>query len=275
MSNSNPTSPADRNQRLESYLDGLLSADEVQQFEQELADDPQLQQEVQLQGQIDESLSRMFVAPDAPVDILALADSAPTDGPLVDLPPRDPDLSRKHRRIILTVLAASLAWAIVGWRVYVSSTDDGYRELALADIYEKCVDDGFQPKWVCDDDREFAETFQRRQGVPLLLKPESQDVMVGLSYLKGVSPKTTTMLARVDNQPVLVFVDRLDRDTRPEKPSWSSGLHLFRQELDGLVLYEITPLPEARVLSSFFVPSELPAGEGLDESTAPEESENS
>ncbi|MGI9427842.1 MAG: hypothetical protein ACR2NM_04245 [Bythopirellula sp.] len=170
--------------------------------------------------------------------------------------------TKKNRRAIFAVLAASIAWAIVGWKFYLQSDDDGYQQVALADIYQKCVADGFRPKWVCDDDREFAETFQRRQGKPLLLKPAAKDLMVGLSYLKGITSRTTTMLARVDGEPILVFVDILQRDSKPAKPAWSSGLNLFRQELAGLVLYEVTPLDQPRVLANFYIPesTELPTG---------------
>ncbi|MEM8943890.1 MAG: hypothetical protein AAGD11_01810 [Planctomycetota bacterium] len=259
MPDSDHSKSAEREDRLEAFLDGLLSPDEAAEFKRIAANDPLLQREIELQQSIDASLARSFVAPTAPRDILQLAQQE-------DLEPVEPASmhgtsggTSKQRRMVLMVLAASIAWAVAGWRMYVASNDDGYQELALADIYQECVDGGFQPKWVCDDDREFAETFQKRQGQPLLLKPDSQDLMVGLSYLKGISAKTTTMLARVEGEPVLVFVDSLDRDTKPEKPSWGSGLNLFRQELDGLVLYELSPLAEPRVLSNFYVPEELPA----------------
>ena len=206
----------------------------------------------------------MFVAPQAPIDIVALARQQEENTVELASSEQSRVAPGKKARQLMMIVAACVAWAIVGWQIFVASTDDGYVEVAMADIYEKCVDDGFQPKWVCDDDREFAETFQKRQGQPLLLKPESRDVMVGLSYLKGISAHTTTMLASVDGEPVLVFVDSLERDTQPDKPSWSSGLNLFRKELDGLVLYELSPLDEPRVLSNFYIPDELPPATGSD-----------
>ena len=197
------------------------------------------------------------MAPAPPADILALAENATSVADLKQLAPRETndatDRAEQKKRW-LAVLAACLIWIFVGIRFYQSGNDDEYQQLALAEIYSRCVEDGFRPKWVCSDDREFAETFQTRQGLPLLLRPESQDMMVGLSYLQGITELTTVMLARVEGEPVLVFVDKLSSDTSPADPSWSSGLNLFRKELDELVLYELTPLEESRVLSEFYIP---------------------
>lgn len=258
MSDIHQPQPTEPEERLEAYLDGLMSPVESAEFERQTANDSGVIREIELQAKIDNSLAKTFDAP-APVDILALAAQANTtndasDTAVVERAKPVPATSGKRVRMIATVLAACVAWVIVGRMIFQQMGDEGYQELALAEIYESSVESGFTPKWVCEDNVEFAQTFQRRQGVPLLLKPESQDVMVGLSYLKGVSPKTTTMLARVDGEPVLVFVDRIDRDTQPEKPSWWSGLNLFRSELEDLVLYEVTPHAEPRVLSSFYIP---------------------
>ena len=249
--------------RLEAYLDSLMSPAEQRAFETELAGNEQLRRECDLQNQIDVSLGRMFAAPTPPADIAALDDRVSPSEALKQLPVRDQNKIKNRWPTILAILAASIAWVVVGLKVYRASTDDGYRQLALVDIYQKCIADGFQPKWVCDDDQDFAETFQKRQGVPLLLKPDAQEMMVGLSYLKGITSQTTTMLARIDDQPILVFVDSLARDTHPEQPSSGSGLKLFRQELGGLVLYEITPLSEPLVLEHFYIPelTSLPGGD--------------
>ncbi|MEQ8209851.1 MAG: hypothetical protein RH917_08460 [Lacipirellulaceae bacterium] len=256
-------------ERLEAYLDDCMTPEERQAFESEMAGNEQLRQQYDLQQQLDASLGRLFVAPAAPPDILSLADREGPTKALNELPDRDQEAdketSKKNRRAIFALLAAIIAWIIVGVGIDFDNPKSPYDRLALAEIYEKSVADGFQPKWVCDDDREFAETFQQRQGVPLLLKPDAQDLMVGLSYLSGVTSRTTTMLARVDGKPVLVFVERLALDTKPEAPSWSSGLELFRKELGDLVLYEVTPFSEPRVLEHFYIPETLPP---LEESEA-------
>ena len=143
----------------------------------------------------------------------------------------------------------------LGWQWFLRTND---REIAfvqqpLTEIYETCVAGGFQPYWICEDDAVFAETFRRRQGVSLELRdlpPGSS--MAGLSYLAGLSRESTSMLAHVDGHPVIVFVDRVERDWRPPVGKDArTGLHVFRTERDGLVLYEVTPLAEPHFLDSF------------------------
>jgi len=275
MSDSTHTNPPEPGkqpeprQQIDAYLDGLLAPAVQQTFERELATNDSPRRECELQQQVDASLVRSFSPPPPPADILAFCSGEPTaDDELGSdernrLAATEPAEPARRRWTSFAVIAAAIAWIVVGVSMYRNSTDDGYQQLALADIYAQCVDDGFQPKWVCDDDREFAATFQRRQGIPLLLKDEAQDKMVGLSYLKGISNQTTTMLARVEGQPILVFVDKKSRDTNPAKPPWLSGLSLFRKELADLVLYEITPLSEPHLIEQFYQPdsiNSLPSG---------------
>jgi hypothetical protein len=103
---------------------------------------------------------------------------------------------------------------------------------------------------VCEDDQEFADTFRERQGVPLRLAvlPVGTE-MAGLDYLPALTNTTTAMLARVDGQPVIVFVDRADRVANPPvEPAVESGLRLFRTQLGELELYEITPMKKPGVM---------------------------
>jgi len=81
--------------------------------------------------------------------------------------------------------------------------------------------------------------------------------MEGLTYRGGLSRYTTTMLARVNGLPVMVFVDRANADTHPTLPSGESKLHLFRKELGPLVLYELTPLDQPK-LSDYLYLAEVP-----------------
>ena len=258
MIDSQPSNPASPNERLEAYLDDQLAAEQRQEFEKELQTNEQLRREVALQQQVDASIKRLFSAPAPPSDILELAQRQGASIEVVQVPGHD----AKRRKWLLTAaaLAASVVWLYAGWRIYQSATDDGYRQIALQDIYQDCVAEGFQPDWVCEDDRQFAETFHSRQGQALLLEEIPGGEMVGLAYLPGITRRTTAMLARVEDKPVLVFVDRLSRDTRPSRPSWMSGLKLFRKQLNDLVFYEITPLGEPRVMDYFYAAdlAELP-----------------
>ena len=85
--------------------------------------------------------------------------------------------------------------------------------------------------------------------------------MVGLAYIPGITQHTTTMMCRVDDQPVMIFVDRLADDIRPDKifaESRPRGLHVFRKELAGLAIYEVSPLATPHVIDTLYVPEELP-----------------
>jgi hypothetical protein len=78
--------------------------------------------------------------------------------------------------------------------------------------------------------------------------------MEGLTYVGGMSRYTTTMLARVDGKPVMVFVDRADSDYRPAQPCGSCGLHLFSKQVGPLMLYELTPLDQPKVMEYLRLP---------------------
>jgi len=236
-------------EQLEAYLDEQMTPAEANVFEQKLRGNPAMQKEIALQQNIDQSLHRAFTPPAPSEALLSLLQDASSNQEKATIR-RDQRPTKRPVRTVLFVLAAVAAWVIVGWRFLdVMGPADGYRELALAEIYENRVQNGFKPKWVCEDDREFAETFFDRNGQAILMKtlPEGTE-MVGLAYLAGVGPKTTTLMARVDGQPVMVFVDRAEEDAAPDKPGWFSGLSLFREQRDGLVFYELTPLNQSQII---------------------------
>src|SRR6476620_4773621 len=154
-----------------------------------------------------------------------------------------------------------LVWGVLGWQYLatLSKTPRYNPNAPLDKIYEGQVLAGFRPKWVCEDDREFASTFLTRQGQGLLLGAMPQgSKMVGLTYCGGISRYTTTMLARVGVVPVMVFVDRISADTHPRLSPGEHKLHLFRKELGSLVLYEVSPLDKPQVME-YLYPADVPA----------------
>jgi hypothetical protein len=240
---------------LDAYLDDVLSASERAQMTREISVSRELQAEVELQSRIDESLRRSFSPATVPEELLAKLQGSPTP---------DRNAPRSHRRrltLAVTALAAMLVWGVLGWQYLASRTRaPRYNPNApLATIYESQLAAGFRPKWVCDDDREFASTFLTRQGQGLLLGAMPRgSKMVGLTYCGGISRYTTTMLARVGDAPVMVFVDRVSADTHPRLPPDERKLHLFRKELGSLVLYELTPLEQPRVMDYLYL-ADVPA----------------
>ena len=64
-----------------------------------------------------------------------------------------------------------------------------------------------------------------------------------------VHPAAWHVPPRPDQQPVLVVLDKAQFDRKLDLPP-ESNLHLHRRELQGVIMYEISPLTEARVISA-------------------------
>jgi len=232
------------NARIDAYVDGVLTAEERAEFGRELSVNEVLRSAVELQSQVDESLSRLFSVPQMPRELLAK-----NQEPHEFVPATQP-ARRRWRSVAFPTIAATIVWTMLAWHFFGSGTGvPRYNpNLSLNAIYEKCVADGFRPKWVCNDPKEFASTFAARQGHGLLLGDLPVGTkMEGLTYCGGLSRYTTTMLARVNDLPVMVFVDRASADNHPTLPSSETKLHLFRRESGPLVIYELTPLDRPEV----------------------------
>ena len=260
---------------LAAYLDGTLSLDEQQQFEQRLSQDPELRAELELARRIDASLRKQFAAPRLPASWDFVAEESTASGPQplstvsADQNGRllnaDASVggSERHgsRRAALWAVAASIMWLAVLWQLWPRS-EPAYTWRSLDNIYVTRVTAGFEADWLCSDARQFATTFLDRQRQPLLLGPmPAGTTMVGLAYIPGISERTTTLMCRVDGKPVMVFVDRLADDIRPDlefAKAQPAGLNVFRKELAGLALYELTPWDSPRVVDVLYVPSEIP-----------------
>jgi hypothetical protein len=90
----------------------------------------------------------------------------------------------------------------------------------------------------------------------MLLAELPEDVVaLGLSYSNTISPRTMLLLTEVAGESVLVFIDR--RDTDDERSLFrGDDIHLFRRNVGDLVLYELSPFENRRVIDYFFNPDE-------------------
>ena len=235
-------------QQLEAYLDGLMSRQERIDFETQLAAHPELMKQVEVQAQIDASLGRLFPHRELSTDDLSgirtqtdLAEvaSAPT-----------PIKSSTTTRAALLGLAAVIAWILVVWQLQ-DRPDKApfFQPRPVVQVYQEILDNGFQPYYECREEDRFADTFERRQGIPLVLNklPEGSH-MLGLSYAGGLSRDTTAILCHVDDQPVVVFVDRLESDLALATEDFSSDLSVHRIVKNRLVFYEVTPFETATII---------------------------
>lgn len=229
----------------ERFLDGVTSESDRQSLLESLRADSAKERQLQLQGEIDDGLRRLFAVEtpsrDAILDVLADSNG------VVPLPTKRPRQAR-----LFGVAAAVAASLLIVFSL--SSLWPGARHEApyaaarpLVDLYRNAVDSGFEPSYECHEPERFADTFQRRQGQALRLLPmPAGSRMLGLAYTGGLSRETTAMLSYVDDQPVMVFVDKAQNDLH-DVAAADGKLNVFRAERDGLVFYEVTPLGESKM----------------------------
>jgi hypothetical protein len=125
------------------------------------------------------------------------------------------------------------------------------------EVYREQVANGLKPSWTCKDNKEFGDYFQGRLGHRLWLKFEEVPAvtkLLGVSFTGGVSETTIGVLAKVEDQPVIVLADRAA--TRWEHPmlKYAQGLHVYQRQVGQLVLYEVSPFSEPRLLDLFMLP---------------------
>lgn len=272
--------PADA-ELLELYLDGQLSGDRAAQAETRLSEVPAMRAALAQQEQIDSSLKRQFQPPALseafmqkllagseetaePLEAQLPEERSPEEEPL-KVTPRTSDASYQ-RRMQLLAIAASLAavtvWSVSGWEQLnrLWQGPRGYARLTVGEVYQNAVQRGFEPDWLCEDDQQFAQTFADRQGQGLLLEPLPEGArMAGLAYLDGLTPRSTSLFALVEDQPVLVMVGRTELMPKPLlKADEELGITVFTRRLGGLTLVEVTPFDTPRVMNSLTL-AEVPA----------------
>jgi hypothetical protein len=247
---------------LDLYLDGLMDEDQRLAFERDLADDPAQQEEVLRQDEVNASLRRMMTppAPERLRDLLNGSEEPRTEDPSPRRTRRAPDRLRLFRP--LAIAASVMLCVLGGWMIWTAlgpgpRTPDPYAPQpwrSMQTVYEEKIDTGFRPDWVCRTDDEFQDTFRRQLGQRLLMGELPRGTaMLGLAYSNTITPWTISMLGETDGQRVIVFIDRLEEDKGPSVPQ-DSDLNVFRRELGKLVLYELSPLQEPRMVQHFYDP---------------------
>lgn len=246
---------------LEAHLDGRLGEDDRRTLEARLAADPAARAELAFQQRIDAALRRVAV-PSDPSALLARVNAAQRAGRVLAL-----QRQVRRMRIVRLAVAAVLVLAVGGggwlgwswWRGTTTPEERYYSDQlwrSLETVYRDEVKGGFKADWECKTEHEFARTFYMRFGQGLLLATLPDGIKsIGLSYCNSLSKKTTHLLATVNGQKVIVFVDRKPGPDAPE-PSLSaeSKLHLYKRELGRLVLYELSPLDHPYLLDVFYDP---------------------
>ncbi len=240
---------------LDAYADGLLTGEQRETVEQALLARPQLERQLHHQQAIDDALRRRMTPPPAHV-LQTVLDQAGTAAPG---PARSPWRLMARR---LAVAAALAAGAFGAWQIwsFMQPRPPGYQQMpwrTLAAIYHDEITSGFEPDWVCKDDQEFSDTFDDLYRQRLLLEPLPEGVAaLGLAYGNSISQRTIYLLAEAANEPIVVFIDRAERDAGQSIES-DTGLHLFERRVGDLILYELSPFAEPRLLDSFYDPDAI------------------
>lgn len=257
-------------ERLDAYLDGQLTGDELHAFEKSLAQDPVLQAQVDTQRSIDDSLTRLFGRAE-PVSLPAQPNGAfeahrqsvarTIEPPRLRVAPhtgaakaKTPPAKRNLRLPALLAVAAMLALTAAGLYMtgWIKPSDFfGTRETFIGPevVYQRKVKTGFNPDWVCETDDQFTDTIRSRWGESLLIRNTDSVKVVGWSYYEPVlSSDTLILLTKVDDTEVIVVMDHKKHDRTVSMKGCGGKLQQFREEFGNVVMYEITPLAEPRVL---------------------------
>jgi hypothetical protein len=178
----------------------------------------------------------------------------------------------KTRLIVLLALVAVLC----ALAAYIYTTRPAPREVAPSEVMKRLTDHGFVPEFICTEPAEFVKTIKDRFGTGLGLRDLPTGIRVfGWAYTnqyegRVIGEKTLILMAKVNDQPTLVFIDKLSEDRKLTDPralmgNWTGGditnpmslqtsprsdgkLSLFRHAVGELVLYELTPFEQPELL---------------------------
>jgi hypothetical protein len=253
---------------LELYLDGQMTEPMRAQFEDQIARDPLLRSLVDAQRDIDRSLRRAFAVTGSGEAVLAqlIRPVHAGNGQAIhDARPVTPH--RQASRLVrprLAIAAAIVflvcgpfalyfAWDAMHQPTYQPIVAHAQPVRALDVAYHQEVEDGFNCDWQCKQNTEFAAYYAAGFGQPLMLKdPPGEILSIGLKYTGGITPNTLSYMAKVNDRPVMVFADKTDAD--PGQSLSDPNLHLFKRTIGPIVLYEVTPLNEPKLLNLFYRP---------------------
>jgi hypothetical protein len=228
---------------LDAYVAGRLAPDQQAAFEKRLSEDASLRAEVELRRKVRASLARLFPYPEQ-AGAASVRDTA--------------TLRFSVRRVlrIAGIAAATVMLAAAGYIAHLLLRPVGPKIRSPESLYTQYEQAGWKPAWVCHTDQEFVDAVARflgARGTGILISLQTPGIEVlGWSFADQgrdgtpLSERTLALLTRVEGRPVLVLMDLLERDRTIRVRQ--RDLHLYRREVDGFVLYEVSPLAEPRVI---------------------------
>jgi len=243
--------------RLDAYLDGVMAPDERAEFQREIDSDDDLRAQVELHKEIDQALGRLFQPPSAEPAPVVTADLREPE--TYKLPPMTKrDWGAVPRRLaVAAAIVAGVFGSWLTWNALQPARDSDpygpWRSIEV--VYADAVANDMKPEWTCDTEPEFADSIRNHFGQAAVFSFDLPDGMaaIGLAYGNSISRRTVYLLAEVNDEPVIVFIDRVEADSG-QTIEESSGLNLFSRHLGLLVLYELSPLEKPALLHLFYDP---------------------
>jgi hypothetical protein len=235
--------------RLDRYLDGLLDPQEAAAFEREVAADPALAAELELQRRIDASLSRAFAYPEG-VEA-SLLDPAP-----IPFVPAKRRFSWKRVAAVAS-LAASLTVAYIVSRpgAFDPPLKGGAAfTMTACEVYKRLNDNNWVPSYKCKNDEEFVAAVRKRLGTAVLIPLGTVGVTLdGWGYPDSyegspLSIHAMYLMTHVGDRRVLVMMDTKANEN--PVPKGTCEVNLFRREVGSMVLYEVSPLDAPKAIEA-------------------------
>jgi hypothetical protein len=220
------------------YVDNELEPQERAEFEKAMDVDPLLRAEVELQNRIDASLRSAFDA--ANVAHIETSAQAGRRSPLL--------------RRVAAVLFFAISMGVVYWqyrsefgsRPASDSPTYAVKVKTMQAYYDEAIASGFEPGWVCSGEQ-FESTFRSRFGQRIVLDNLPANVKIsGLGYANIRTAQTVSVYARVDNQPVLLFVE--PASATGELSPMSEGFYRHERAMGRLLIYEVSQFQVPQIL---------------------------
>jgi hypothetical protein len=251
---------------LERYLDGMLTERERRVFENSLESDPVLRQHLSLQRHIDARL-RVHAALPTTLAAGALGDetgpspeavsasSTPVPiapGSMVSRPPA--------RRIHWLRVAALVALVMSGYLLYLNvgpspqPTATVRPFLTPMEVYVAEVGQGMTPDVVCVSNEAFLTFAKDTVGIALSIQPTQGLTLIGWNYASRVfSDNTVALLAKYHDQPVVIFMDRIEPGLM-DGCAGNSTCDEAAVRVGGVYLHEVRPKGTPSILDKFVGP---------------------
>lgn len=218
-----PIQPDPSRPSIDELIDRAQSPDDLRIL---AAGSPDARRHVEMQSSIDESLRRLFHEP----------------ARLAITPARR---QWSFRWVPWAAAAALLLAGLVSWRLWTIA----HRPDVLGPLYKNTVASGFQPEVVCTTDDEFANWSRAYLRQALYVTSRPADVQyVGWNKGRIISPISGVLLVKVGGEPVIVVLEREDRQTVVPGKIADPSLHRFERHIGDVVLYEVTPKDHASIL---------------------------